>query len=134
MYSSYCNLIFSLQVNNEKVHFVWVQFSELNAFLKKQAEDDAKLKETLAEMIALITCKKLTRRKKSIKCQITSELKDTLHRLNTRVKALYTSLPTNTMIIICTGHGDTAVVQRYTSLNLAILLNSSNHLFFYLHY
>ncbi|XP_017230778.1 small RNA degrading nuclease 5 isoform X2 [Daucus carota subsp. sativus] len=100
------------EINNEKVHFVWVQFSELNAFLKKQAEDDAKLKETLAEMIALITCKKLTRRKKSIKCQITSELKDTLHGLNTRVKALYTSLPTNTMIIICTGHGDTAVVQR----------------------
>lgn len=104
---------FYSQVNNEKVHFVWAQFSELNAFLKKQAEDDAKLKEKLAEMVALITCTKLSRGRKTIKCKITSELKDILHQLNTRVKALYTSLPTNTMIIICTGHGDTAVVQRY---------------------
>ncbi|KAL8110375.1 hypothetical protein AgCh_026189 [Apium graveolens] len=100
------------EVKNEKVHFVWAQFSELNAFLKKQAEDDAKLKEKLAEMVALITCTKLSRGRKTIKCKITSELKDILHQLNTRVKALYTSLPTNTMLIICTGHGDTAVVQR----------------------
>ncbi|KAK1371252.1 Small RNA degrading nuclease 5 [Heracleum sosnowskyi] len=104
------------EVNNEKVHFVWAQFSELNAFLKKQAEDDAKLKEKLAEMVALITCTKLSRGRKTIKCKITSELKDILHQLNTRVKALYTSLPTNTMIIICTGHGDTAVVQRLRTM------------------
>ncbi|KAL1823660.1 hypothetical protein DCAR_0311657 [Daucus carota subsp. sativus] len=100
------------EVNNEKVHFVWAQFSELYTILKKQAEDDDKLKEKLANMISLLTCKKIPTRKKCITYKITSEIKDVLHRLNARVKTLCSSLPANTMLIICTGHGDTAVVQR----------------------
>ncbi|XP_074371266.1 small RNA degrading nuclease 5-like isoform X2 [Apium graveolens] len=100
------------EVNNEKVHFVWAQFSELNSVLKKQAEDDKKLKEKLENMISLLACKKLSTRKKSITYKITPETKDALLRLNARVKILCSSVPANTMLIICTGHGDTAVVQR----------------------
>nr|GME03615.1 small RNA degrading nuclease 5 isoform X1 [Ipomoea batatas]GME21635.1 small RNA degrading nuclease 5 isoform X1 [Ipomoea batatas] len=29
-----------------------------------------------------------------------------------RVRKLYSNLPPNAMLVICTGHGDTAIVQR----------------------
>lgn len=100
------------EVHNEKVHFIWTQFSELSSFYKKQAEDAEKLNTKLAEMTSLLTCTKKYTGKKCIKFNITSELKDVLSQLNARVKTLYSSLPTNAMLIICTGHGDTAVVHR----------------------
>ncbi|CAI9787059.1 unnamed protein product [Fraxinus pennsylvanica] len=99
------------EVKNEKVHFVWAQFSELFTYLKRQANDDDKLNTKLAEMISLLTCEQPTG-KKSIGYSVTSELKEILSRINGGVKSIYSSLPRNAMLVICTGHGDTAVVHR----------------------
>ncbi|XP_057442782.1 small RNA degrading nuclease 5 [Lotus japonicus] len=96
------------ELKNEKVHFIWTQFSELYSYLKKQAEDSEKLHKRLAEMMALRTCEK----GKGFKYNASSELKEILARMDARIRNLYMSLPTNAMVIICTGHGDTAVVRR----------------------
>lgn len=100
------------EVKNDRVHFVWTQFSELNSYLKKQAEDDVKLNGKLAEMISLLTCNKKPANRKGTKYSVSSELKDILTRIDARVRSLHTALPTNSMFIICTGHGDIAIVHR----------------------
>ncbi|KAL2232300.1 UNVERIFIED_CONTAM: Small RNA degrading nuclease 5 [Sesamum indicum] len=99
------------EVKNERVHFIWTQFTELFSYFKKQADDDENLNMKLAEMISLLTCSKPTGRK-SITYNVTSELKNILSRIDNRVKNLYSCLPSNAMLVICTGHGDTAIVQK----------------------
>lgn len=101
------------QVKNDKVHFVWTQFSELNSYFKKEAEDMDKVNAKLAEMLSLLTCNEKSTTPKGIKFSVTSELKDILTRMDARIRSLYNELPTNAMLIICTGHGDTAIVHRY---------------------
>lgn len=97
---------------------MWTQFSELSSYFKRQAEDGEKLQKKLAEMIALLTCnKESTGSRKRMKYNVNSELKDTLSHLDARIRSVYSSLPTNAMLIICTGHGDTAIVHRYTLLS-----------------
>lgn len=95
------------------MHFIWTQFSELNSYYKKQADDEERLNVKLAEMMSLLTCdtKSVNRKKHSRK--ISPELREILTRMDSRIKNLYSSLPTNAMLIICTGHGDIALVQRY---------------------
>ncbi|XP_020210018.1 small RNA degrading nuclease 5 isoform X2 [Cajanus cajan] len=100
------------EVKNEKVHFIWTQFSELHSYLKKQAEDSESLNKRLAEMMALLTCQNNFAKGKGLKLKPTAELKEILARMDARIYKLYLSLPTNAMMIICTGHGDTAVVRR----------------------
>ncbi|XP_073140966.1 small RNA degrading nuclease 5 isoform X2 [Henckelia pumila] len=99
------------EVKNNRVHFIWTQFTELFSYFKKQAEDDEHLNSKLAEMISLVTCSKSTSQK-SIMYKVTSELKDILSRIDNRVSSLYASLTCNTMLVICTGHGDTVMVQK----------------------
>lgn len=105
------------QVKNDKVHFVWARFTELSSYYKKQAEDDEALNKKLAEMTALLTCKNMSKGRKSLKYTVTPDLKDVLHRLNSRIKDVYANLPNNAMLIVCSGHGDTSIVQRYVSFN-----------------
>ncbi|MBA0585523.1 hypothetical protein Gorai_016297 [Gossypium raimondii] len=100
------------EVKNDRVHFVWTQFSELNSYFRKQAEDDVKLNGKLAEMISLLTCDKKPAKRKGVKYNISTELKEILTRIDARVRSLHTALPTNSMFIICTGHGDIAIVHR----------------------
>ncbi|XP_027331894.1 small RNA degrading nuclease 5 isoform X1 [Abrus precatorius] len=100
------------EVKNEKVHFIWTQFSELHSYLKKQAEDSENLNRRLAEMMALHTCQNNFAKGKGFKVKASAELKEILARMDARIQNLYLSLPTNSMMIICTGHGDTAVVRR----------------------
>ncbi|WMV26606.1 hypothetical protein MTR67_019991 [Solanum verrucosum] len=100
------------EVRNDKVQFIWTQFAELYAYLRKQADDSEELNKKLAEMIALMTCEKQSNSRKSIKFDVTPELKDILGRMNRRVRSIYSNLPLNAMLIICTGHGNTAIVQR----------------------
>ncbi|PIN13014.1 3'-5' exonuclease [Handroanthus impetiginosus] len=99
------------EVKNDRVHFIWTQFAELFSYFKKQADNDGNLNTKIAEMISLLTCNKSIGRK-SIAYNVTSELKDILSRVDNRVKSLYSSLPANTMLVICTGHGDTVIVQK----------------------
>ncbi|CAN1130347.1 Small RNA degrading nuclease 5 [Linum perenne] len=100
------------EVKNDRMQFIWTQFSELNSYYEKQADDVEKVNGKLAEMISLLTCEEKPNSKKGINCRITTELKDIIARLNERVCALYSALPTNTMLIICTGHGDTSIVKK----------------------
>ncbi|XVF37084.1 hypothetical protein REPUB_Repub19eG0114900 [Reevesia pubescens] len=100
------------EVKNDRVHFVWTQFSELNSFLRKQAEDDVKFNGKLAELISLLTCNKKPANRKGIKYNVSTELKEIITRIDARVCSLHTALPTNSMFIICTGHGDIAIVHR----------------------
>lgn len=97
---------------NEKVHFIWTQFSELNSFHKKQADDEERLNVKLAELLSLLTCDTKSVNKKRNRPKISVELREILARMDSRINDLYTSLPTNAMLIICTGHGDIALVQR----------------------
>uniref|UniRef100_A0A1D1YE22 Small RNA degrading nuclease 5 n=1 Tax=Anthurium amnicola TaxID=1678845 RepID=A0A1D1YE22_9ARAE len=98
------------EVKKEKVKFVWTQFSGLNCYFKKQAEDVKALNSRVAEVISFLTCK--TQSKKVVQHSTTSELKDILMHMDARIKRLYDALPVNSMLIISTGHGDTAIVQR----------------------
>ncbi|KAI3776755.1 hypothetical protein L1987_46544 [Smallanthus sonchifolius] len=100
------------EVKNDKVHFVWAQFTELSCYYKKQAEDAEALNKKLAEMIASLTCNNKSKARKKLKYTVTLDLKDLLSSLNSKIKNIYSSLPTNAMLILCSGHGDTAVVQR----------------------
>ncbi|OIW12311.1 hypothetical protein TanjilG_06100 [Lupinus angustifolius] len=102
----------SKEVKNDKVHFIWTQFSELQSYLKKQAEDSEILNKRLAEMMALLTCQKDLTKGKDFKLSASAELKQILAHMDARIHKLYMALPTNAMLIICTGHGDTAVVDR----------------------
>ncbi|XP_062022681.1 small RNA degrading nuclease 5 [Rosa rugosa] len=104
------------EARNEKVQFVWTQFSELYRFLKNQAEDAEKLDVRLAQMISLLTCHKKSGDKKGIRWSLTSELKEILIHVDTRIRTLYAALPTNAMLIICTGHGDIATVDRLNKM------------------
>ncbi|KAF9610425.1 hypothetical protein IFM89_022336 [Coptis chinensis] len=100
------------EVKNEKVQFIWTHFSELYSYYKRQAEDTEKLNGSVAEMISLLTCNKNSTKKREIRCSLTSDLKSILTRMDDRIKSLYTALPSNSMLIVCTGQGDTATVQR----------------------
>ncbi|XP_068647867.1 small RNA degrading nuclease 5 isoform X2 [Aristolochia californica] len=101
------------EVKKENVSFIWTQFSELNSYFTKQAENRAELNGLVAEMISLLTCANKSKRGTDIRCVMTPQLKDLLTRMDDRVKSLYAEMPTNAMLIICTGHGNTAIVQSF---------------------
>ncbi|KAF3793167.1 Small RNA degrading nuclease 5 [Nymphaea thermarum] len=100
------------ELNNERINFIWAQFSELNSYFTKQAKDDKKLGAQIAEMISLMTCNDNSGQKSLVKSFITPELKEILTRLDTRIQSLYNALPTNSLFILSTGHGNITIVQR----------------------
>ncbi|XP_010493835.1 PREDICTED: small RNA degrading nuclease 5 [Camelina sativa] len=98
------------EVKNKRSQFVWTQFSELNTHFQSRANDPQNLNSRIAEMISLLTCNNNTSRKK--KNNVSLETKEILKKMNERVQSLYDALPTNAMFIVCTGHGDTSIVDR----------------------
>ncbi|KAG8051301.1 hypothetical protein GUJ93_ZPchr0009g1183 [Zizania palustris] len=100
-----------MQLKNDNVSFVWTQFSRLISYLSTRAQDHDKVKTCVAEVIALQTCDRKTAQKR-IKHQTCPELKEILSELDMKIRNLYSALPANAMLIICTGHGDTPLVQR----------------------
>ncbi|XP_047963864.1 small RNA degrading nuclease 5 isoform X2 [Salvia hispanica] len=104
------------EVKSDRVQFIWTQFSELYTHFKKQADDDESLNTKIAEMISLLTCSKKPSSRKRSAYKVTSELEDILSRINSRVKSIYSCLPDNAMLVICTGHGDTATVQKLRNI------------------
>lgn len=120
-----CNAILSLsdddalskaikEVKNEHVDFVWTQFSEINSYYENQIRNAQTLNAQAAEMIALTTCSdKLAKStKKTFGHEVSSELQAILQHMDKRFRNLFTALPTNGLLIISTGHGDTATVKR----------------------
>ncbi|XP_010912605.2 small RNA degrading nuclease 5 isoform X2 [Elaeis guineensis] len=104
------------EVRNEKVSFIWTRFSGLISYLKAQAQDAEKLKSQVAEVLSLLTCKKKSSRKETKHGRISSESKDILSGIDIKIRKLYQALPDNAMFIVCTGHGNTAMVQGLRKL------------------
>ncbi|KAL6642356.1 hypothetical protein ACP70R_020537 [Stipagrostis hirtigluma subsp. patula] len=99
------------EVKNDKVSFIWTQFSGLMSYFRRRAQDPEKLKSCVAEVIALQTCDTKAAKKRT-RHQICPELKEILSELDKKIRRLYGALPDNAMLIICTGHGDTPLVHR----------------------
>ncbi|WOL01024.1 small RNA degrading nuclease 5 isoform X2 [Canna indica] len=100
------------EIKNEKVNFVWTRFSGLFSYFQKQAQDEERLRYRVAEVLSSLTCKTKSSRK-TMKCDaVSSELMDILTGINDKVQKLYKALPNNALLIVSTGHGDTAIVQR----------------------
>ncbi|XP_073013972.1 small RNA degrading nuclease 5 isoform X1 [Typha latifolia] len=100
------------EVKNEKVGFIWTQFSGLISYFRTQAQDVEKLKCRLAEVISLQTCNKKSACKNGRNDEMCSELKNILVDIDTKIQRLYNALPDNAMLVVSTGHGDTPLVQR----------------------
>ncbi|XP_006663883.2 small RNA degrading nuclease 5 [Oryza brachyantha] len=98
------------EVKNNKISFVWTQFSKLLSYLRTRAQDPDRVKSCVAEAIALQTCDRKTAQKKT-KHQTCPELKEILIELDKKIRKLYSVLPDNAMLIVCSGHGDTPLVQ-----------------------
>ncbi|XP_039133587.1 small RNA degrading nuclease 5 isoform X1 [Dioscorea cayenensis subsp. rotundata] len=99
------------EVKNERVGFIWTRFSALDSYFKEQAQDAQKFGCRVAEVISLQTCNKKSDRKDKKHGMRNSELKNILSCVDARIQRLYDALPNNTMFVVCTGHGDTAIVQ-----------------------
>lgn len=115
---------------------MWAQFTELSSYYKKQADDDVALNTKVAEMIALLTCSNnKSKARKSIKYTVTPDLKQVLNQLNSKIKNIYSNLPNNAMLIVCSGHGDSAIVRRYNFFTHTYIVftyigkNKSKHIF-----
>ncbi|URD93967.1 EXOIII [Musa troglodytarum] len=100
------------EVKNEKVSFIWTRFSGLFSYFKKQAQDVERLRHRIAEVISSLTCKRKKARTTIKHGAVCSELKDILTGIDVKIQKLYNALPDNALLIVSTGHGDTAIVQR----------------------
>ncbi|XP_042376208.1 small RNA degrading nuclease 5-like isoform X2 [Zingiber officinale] len=104
------------QVKNDKASFIWTRFTSLFSYFQKQAQDVERLQYRVAEVISSLTCKKKSARAAISYGSVSSELTDILSGINDKVQKLHNALPKNTLLIISTGHGDTAIVQRLRKL------------------
>lgn len=110
------------EVGNKRRNFVWVQFSDLQLFYEEQAKSLATLTTHAAQMAALLTCNAPSE-KATVKRKMTTELQNVLLQLDDRVKQLYGALSSNTMLVVASGHGDTATVRRLRQLTRDKLLD-----------
>ncbi|KAH0900022.1 hypothetical protein HID58_049590 [Brassica napus] len=99
------------EVTSRRSQFVWTQFSELNTHFQSRADDPEKLNPRLAKMISLLTCSHDSAPEKRPMSKVSAETKEILKKMDERVHTLHAALPTNAMFIVCTGHGDTAIVH-----------------------
>lgn len=112
------------EVKKPAVDFLWAQFTDLNVYYEDQACATENWSARMAEMAATMTCNR-SENSKSIDtkpeaeagCGVLSEgLQTVLARLDDRFKKLYDALEPNTLLIVATGHGDTASVRRLQEL------------------
>ncbi|KAJ0973131.1 hypothetical protein J5N97_021090 [Dioscorea zingiberensis] len=99
------------EVKNERIGFIWARFSALDSYFKEQAQNAEKFGCRIAEVISLQTCHKksdMIGRRHGMR---NSELKNILSCVDARIQRLYDALPNNAMFVVCTGHGDTAIIQ-----------------------
>ncbi|KAJ3671626.1 hypothetical protein LUZ60_007705 [Juncus effusus] len=99
------------EAKKDRVGFIWTQFSGLINYLRDRSKDSEKLKCQIAEVLALRTCDnvKISRKKSKDMCP---ELKAVLSEIDSKIAKLYNELLANSLLVICTGHGDTPLVQR----------------------
>lgn len=100
------------QVRNKQRNFVWVQFSDLQLLYEQQAKGLETLTAHAAQVAALMTCSTAVGTVNVKRCS-TKELKNALIQLDDRVRQLHSALPSQSMLIVASGHGDIATVRRY---------------------
>lgn len=104
------------EVKNQLRNFVWIQFSDLLSFYEEQAKTSTStLTAHAAQMAALMTCHK-TEGILNTETKVSTELQNVLVQVDDRVKELHSVLPINTMLVVASGHGDTATVRRLRQL------------------
>eukprot|EP00249_Psilotum_nudum_P018283 c26728_g2_i1 orf=54-1868(+) len=99
------------EVNNCNRNFIWLQFSELDSYYKRQAENLDSLTTHAAQMASLMTCNRAVE-KFDAQRNVSAEFQNILLQMDERIKQLHSALPSNTMLIVASGHGDTASVRR----------------------
>lgn len=104
--------IFALQARNAKVSFIWTQFSALNSYFTKRAQDEKSFNQRVAEVLSSLSSLENTN-STTQPASNNSRLNEILSHTDARIKKLYNELPSNSMLIISTGHGDTAIPDRY---------------------
>lgn len=81
------------------------------AFLRAEAaRNPAEVAASSAAMSALLTCS--GGRTEAAVPPLTAALEQVLLRLDARVQAIYEGLPPNVLLLVATGHGDTATVRK----------------------
>ncbi|KAL0909871.1 hypothetical protein M5K25_020779 [Dendrobium thyrsiflorum] len=104
------------EVKNENVSFVWTRFSRLHSYWKMQTQNTETLKYRVAEMVSMLTCNSKSAKQEISHMTASSELKVILSEIDERIQKLYDALTGNTLFIVSTGHGDTAIVQRLRNM------------------
>lgn len=97
--------------------FVWTQLADVNTYLDRRAQNPEQNAALVAEVAALKTCNE-DDPDSLIDLPISREFELILAKTDERVKALYDALPVNAMLLVVTGHGDTACLRRYGSQSL----------------
>ncbi|XP_020573803.1 small RNA degrading nuclease 5-like isoform X2 [Phalaenopsis equestris] len=100
------------EIKKEKVKFIWTRFSGLDSYYQMQAEDPGKLGCRVAQTISLRTCSSKSSEEDMKHGMLNVKIRDILSQIDGRIQKLYNELPSNALFIVCTGHGDTASVQR----------------------
>ncbi|CAM6105826.1 unnamed protein product [Calypogeia fissa] len=101
------------EVKKPDVNFVWAQFTELNTYLSRRAQSQNEYSAYMAEVAALKTCRKGDGDQGEIvDVPVSADLEAVLKQLNGRIESLHEALPSNTMLMVLTGLGDTASVRR----------------------
>ncbi|BBN16200.1 RNA exonuclease [Marchantia polymorpha subsp. ruderalis] len=101
----------SAEVNKPEVDFVWTQLADVNTYLDRRAQNPEQNAALVAEVAALKTCNE-DDPDSLIDLPISREFELILAKTDERVKALYDALPVNAMLLVVTGHGDTACLRR----------------------
>jgi RNA exonuclease 1 len=105
------------EVRKPAVDFVWAQFTDLNAYHEDRARATEDWSSRMAEMAATMTCSKTESKDTKPEAEGACEgLQTALARLDDRFKKVYDALEPNSLLIVATGHGDTASVRRLQEL------------------
>lgn len=124
------------EVKKTAVDFVWAQFTELNTYYEDLARGVDNWSTRMAEMAASMTCDEFSKSwnlssdasstqdlESTTKLMLPAQLQAILACLNDRVTKIHSALPPNTLLIVVTGHGDTASLRRIQELKWKRLQN-----------
>lgn len=107
---------FEREVQKSSIHFLWAHLSDLYKYYEDRSLDPDSLAALAAQQTAFMTCGTESKENEILLPPVSEGLKAVLSKMNQRVKRVHDALPTNAMMIIVTGHGDTASTRRLQQL------------------
>lgn len=100
-------------MQKSSIHFLWAHLSDLYKYYEDRSLDPDSLAALAAQQTAFMTCGTESKENEILLPPVSEGLKAVLSKMNQRVKRVHDALPTNAMMIIVTGHGDTASTRRF---------------------